>query len=1107
MVPEDELIPKGGPARALERPKIPGYRLERIIGRGATGVVWKAVQSAVERPVAVKILHPELVGTKRAIRRLQREARTGARLAHPSIISAIDLGEVDGLWWYAMELVVGTPLSKRLAQQGKLTEREALRLFSPLGDALQHAFENGVVHRDIKPANILVDTRGRARLVDLGLAFAEDDPMLTKSGGTLGTPHYISPEQARDPSSADTRSDIWSLGATMYHALCGVPPFEGESVAEILSGVLYQRVPEPRSHNPLVSKGMSLVLRKCLARDPARRYQEPDDLVRDLERLRERRNPGVRAANLDPVAGGRPAWLWPALISGLALMAFSGWVLSGRSWRAGDVDPADQVERGQTVDLEFLRRRFESGEYDHADTWLALVEIERAAGGDVHHDALSRLVRDSLDERLEGLLATVGEEFETLLAAGRFQAAADAIEGGLDRRLKEATGFQSLRLLPIVVRSRYQRQFNDLAQRLSEAREAAVQASQRRLEAWFEREFRQRLKSLKDARRWLQALEEIGLDRAGWFERAGIDGSAFSEAERESIFVVVEARRTQGRSDLLRSWIDMNIALKAFALQRHQELTAALELGQVRDAAGELERDFAARLALEGVEVAQIPEDWESCTRITLPNLAHSLRQHEAEVMLQYARSIYEDTEPTFEQLCRQRRFAEAADLWRTRRGEPQLVSIQVDCDLRLRECELLNEVLTRCARGLLALSPGERYEFYVGTTRTEGRVQVGADPLGRGFEIIPRAGVGIHLVPIGPAEADQFLMAAGDVERMAGLDPHALSDDDKLLLALFRFHEGNLDAALTFLPYKRLGDPLVADLHARIRKLDEGVQEQRSARQDLYVRAQRQIRIGARSLDSSSAAGLAIRIERFLQEFGDLVGEAERKEFEALASEARVRSAPTLESAYAPSDMSAEGAELMLSWRFDGGSPRSWQLGSWRWDGEGLSQAGGLGTEEVLSDMGALRLRLGPPLDLRSGVTIELDFAARSLPDRPGNTLIVHLAGYTLAILEDPRDQRLLIAGNEEADLLTRLDGREGWKFDGLPWGRDFQLRLKVGAGRVEVSIDGKILEASIEGNRVPLRNRMVMRPNLGEDQLEFRLRSVQPLRLLAARLIVPKS
>src|SRR5882672_7299520 len=303
-----------------------------MIGRGSAGVVYRAVQLAVERKVALKVLHPEIAARGRSVRRLQREARTTAKLAHPGIVTAIDMGQSNGVWWYAMELVDGPSLAERLRKQGAMSEREALRVFIPLCEALEHAFEQGVVHRDIKPSNILIDGTGRARIVDLGLAFAEDDPMLTQQGGTLGTPHYISPEQARNPQAADVRSDIWSLGATLFHCVCGRPPFAGESAAEILSGVLYARIPDPGSIQPELSKSLRLVLRKCLARDPSRRYQHPRELREDLELIRERRQVNVKRGALDPVAGAmsnrvRALWLGGALaVAGAAaLVIWSPW--------------------------------------------------------------------------------------------------------------------------------------------------------------------------------------------------------------------------------------------------------------------------------------------------------------------------------------------------------------------------------------------------------------------------------------------------------------------------------------------------------------------------------------------------------------------------------------------------------------------------------------------------------------------------------------------------------------------------------------------------------------------------------------------------------------
>ena len=317
----------------------------------------------------------------RAVRRLKREARLAARLAHPSIISAIDMGVQDGRWWYAMELVEGVSLLRRIAERGSaVTERECLRLFSPLCDALQHAHEVGVVHRDIKPANVLVDGRGRARLVDLGLAMGQNDPGDHEHRSTLGTPHYVSPEQARDPSQADIRSDIWSVGATMYHAVCGRPPFsleeeEGGGVAEVLSRVLYQPVVDPREYAGELSKGFSLLLRKCLTRDPGERYQEPWELVADIETLRERRRLDLRGSQVDAFASRRPAWLGRAGWLAAAILAIAAtWLLTARPWedRAGGRDDVAAPALGDWPELESIRDDFDSGDLRPAEALLEL---------------------------------------------------------------------------------------------------------------------------------------------------------------------------------------------------------------------------------------------------------------------------------------------------------------------------------------------------------------------------------------------------------------------------------------------------------------------------------------------------------------------------------------------------------------------------------------------------------------------------------------------------------------------------------------------------------------------------------------------------------------
>ncbi|MFT5831226.1 MAG: serine/threonine protein kinase, partial [Bacteroidia bacterium] len=170
FIPPKELVPpKPRPAIKRGAPDlhIPGYQIEGVIGRGSTGTVYRARQETVDRVVALKVLHAELTKRPRMVRRLQREARTTARLAHPHIVSAIDMGRTGDRWWFAMELVDGPSLALKLRQEGRLDEREALRFFIPLCESLVHIWENGVVHRDIKPGNILIDRVSGARLADL----------------------------------------------------------------------------------------------------------------------------------------------------------------------------------------------------------------------------------------------------------------------------------------------------------------------------------------------------------------------------------------------------------------------------------------------------------------------------------------------------------------------------------------------------------------------------------------------------------------------------------------------------------------------------------------------------------------------------------------------------------------------------------------------------------------------------------------------------------------------------------------------------------------------------------------------------------------------------
>ncbi|MDJ0520619.1 MAG: serine/threonine-protein kinase [Planctomycetota bacterium] len=268
------------------RSRIEGYRLVQKIGRGAMGTVYKAIHKGLHRVVAIKILRRDLATDKTQIERLRREAKLLADLDHPNIVRAFDAGESNGFPYFVMEYVEGQSLRDKIITEGKLSNEEALRVTRALADALEKARRMGIVHRDVKPGNILMGKSGQPKLMDLGLAKGPLDPGLTQHGATVGTPQFMSPEQAESPDKADTRSDIYSLGATLYAMVTGRPPFEGSTLAEIITKVMSQQPVPPRVRNPDVSPEVSHLIERMMLKDASLRYATPDEVIADIDMIR-----------------------------------------------------------------------------------------------------------------------------------------------------------------------------------------------------------------------------------------------------------------------------------------------------------------------------------------------------------------------------------------------------------------------------------------------------------------------------------------------------------------------------------------------------------------------------------------------------------------------------------------------------------------------------------------------------------------------------------------------------------------------------------------------------------------------------------------------------
>jgi serine/threonine protein kinase/tetratricopeptide (TPR) repeat protein len=289
-----EQLPGGGLGAAVNDPAMAPlvraladrYTLSALLGRGAAAAVYLAEDLRHGRRVALKVLHDAL-GSAVGVERFQREIRVAARLQHPNILPLFDSGADAGLLWYTTPLVETGSLRDRLAERGPLSPAEAATLGAELAGALAHAHAAGIVHRDIKPENVLIGAGGHAMLADFGIAGALDpvtsgERSLTETGIAVGTPLYMSPEQATGSGGYDGRSDIYALGAVLFEALTGKPPFDGDNVREVLVRRLVEEAPSVRRLRPEVPDWLDRVVQRAMNRERAGRFATGSELARAL---------------------------------------------------------------------------------------------------------------------------------------------------------------------------------------------------------------------------------------------------------------------------------------------------------------------------------------------------------------------------------------------------------------------------------------------------------------------------------------------------------------------------------------------------------------------------------------------------------------------------------------------------------------------------------------------------------------------------------------------------------------------------------------------------------------------------------------------------------
>ena len=260
------------------------YRILSQLGKGGMGVVYKAEDTRLKRTVALKFIASEFVGKESEKIRLLREAQAAAALEHENICTVYEIDEVEGRIFIVMALAEGENLHEMISS-GKLETELALDLAAQMAEGLQEAHDKGIVHRDIKPANVIVTSRPQAKIMDFGLAKIANEAQITEVGIAMGTAPYMSPEQAKG-EPVDHRTDIWSLGITLYEMLSGRLPFVADQVPTLLYSICHNEPNPIDSERRALPVGIEAIINKCLAKNPNNRYQSAGALKEDIERLK-----------------------------------------------------------------------------------------------------------------------------------------------------------------------------------------------------------------------------------------------------------------------------------------------------------------------------------------------------------------------------------------------------------------------------------------------------------------------------------------------------------------------------------------------------------------------------------------------------------------------------------------------------------------------------------------------------------------------------------------------------------------------------------------------------------------------------------------------------
>ena len=396
------------------------YRLESKLGSGGMSTVYLARDETLQRWVAIKVMHREMSDQPDQLERFRREARAVAQLSHPNVVSVIDAGEDSGFPYIVFEYVEGETLKGRIDRLGRLPVDESVAYAIEIGRGLAAAHAQRLIHRDVKPQNVLIDSDGRAKVTDFGIARSLESDGLTKTGRVLGTTDYVAPEQAMG-RGMDARGDVYSLGVLLYEMLTGEVPFQADTLVGVAMKHVNEQMPNVQGPRPEVSSALAAVIERATAKDPEKRYPDMVAFLRDLEGAlevevaRSGRSHGEATNVLDAVPARRKL-LTPRRVSTagvlLVLAATVAALLIAALTGKGDNHASNAVASGAPIPIQSVRA-FDPGgnppNEEHNDEAELAIDPDSGTGWTTETYSASPVMSEAANKQGVGLIVSTGK--------------------------------------------------------------------------------------------------------------------------------------------------------------------------------------------------------------------------------------------------------------------------------------------------------------------------------------------------------------------------------------------------------------------------------------------------------------------------------------------------------------------------------------------------------------------------------------------------------------------------------------------------------------------------------------------------------------------------